>query len=108
MVLLVILTPGSFVGAIERFFIDFLSLSLRRSKLGTFGKEVKYGILYTFRSLLLTPIPCCPSSFRLGLYPPRAKLVIQRHLSSLLDNEQADIFERVQVGSFGFLRSKKE
>ncbi|XP_040847222.1 TBC1 domain family member 4 isoform X4 [Ochotona curzoniae] len=31
-----------------------------------------------------------------GLYPPRAKLVIQRHLSSLLDNEQADIFERVQ------------
>ncbi|RMC06953.1 hypothetical protein DUI87_16405 [Hirundo rustica rustica] len=32
-----------------------------------------------------------------GLYPPRAKLVIQRHLSSLTDNEQADIFERVQV-----------
>lgn len=31
-----------------------------------------------------------------GLYPPRAKLVIQRHLSSLNDNEQADIFERVQ------------
>nr|XP_012327472.1 TBC1 domain family member 4 isoform X3 [Aotus nancymaae] len=31
-----------------------------------------------------------------GLYPPRAKLVIQRHLSSLTDNEQADIFERVQ------------
>uniref|UniRef100_A0A8D0MVH6 TBC1 domain family member 4 n=1 Tax=Sus scrofa TaxID=9823 RepID=A0A8D0MVH6_PIG len=32
-----------------------------------------------------------------GLYPPRAKLVIQRHLSSLTDNEQADIFERVQT-----------
>ncbi|XP_025900306.1 TBC1 domain family member 4 [Nothoprocta perdicaria] len=31
-----------------------------------------------------------------GLYPPRAKLVIQRHLSSLSDNEQADIFESVQ------------
>uniref|UniRef100_A0A674JVG0 TBC1 domain family member 4 n=1 Tax=Terrapene triunguis TaxID=2587831 RepID=A0A674JVG0_9SAUR len=31
-----------------------------------------------------------------GLYPPRAKLVIQRHLSSLTDNEQAYIFERVQ------------
>uniref|UniRef100_A0A670IJB2 TBC1 domain family member 4 n=1 Tax=Podarcis muralis TaxID=64176 RepID=A0A670IJB2_PODMU len=31
-----------------------------------------------------------------GLYPPRAKLVIQKHLSSLSDNEQADIFERVQ------------
>ncbi|XP_043941562.1 TBC1 domain family member 4 isoform X2 [Protopterus annectens] len=31
-----------------------------------------------------------------GLYPPRAKLVIQRHLSQLSDNEQADIFERVQ------------
>nr|XP_056717866.1 TBC1 domain family member 4 [Euleptes europaea] len=31
-----------------------------------------------------------------GLYPPRAKLVIQRHLSILSDNEQADIFERVQ------------
>uniref|UniRef100_A0A8C5US48 TBC1 domain family member 4 n=1 Tax=Microcebus murinus TaxID=30608 RepID=A0A8C5US48_MICMU len=31
-----------------------------------------------------------------GLYPPRAKLVIQRHLSSLTDNEQADIFEKVQ------------
>ncbi|XP_064912046.1 TBC1 domain family member 4 isoform X2 [Columba livia] len=31
-----------------------------------------------------------------GLYPPRAKLVIQRHLSTLSDNEQADIFERVQ------------
>ncbi|XP_069495371.1 TBC1 domain family member 4 isoform X2 [Ambystoma mexicanum] len=31
-----------------------------------------------------------------GLYPPRAKLVIQRQLSLLTDNEQADIFERVQ------------
>ncbi|XP_029458887.1 TBC1 domain family member 4 isoform X2 [Rhinatrema bivittatum] len=31
-----------------------------------------------------------------GLYPPRAKLVIQRQLSALTDNEQADIFERVQ------------
>uniref|UniRef100_A0A8C5LS57 TBC1 domain family member 4 n=1 Tax=Leptobrachium leishanense TaxID=445787 RepID=A0A8C5LS57_9ANUR len=31
-----------------------------------------------------------------GLYPPRAKLVIQRQLSMLSDNEQADIFERVQ------------
>ncbi|XP_041054884.1 TBC1 domain family member 4 isoform X2 [Carcharodon carcharias] len=31
-----------------------------------------------------------------GLYPPRAKLVIQRHVSLLSDNEQADIFERVQ------------
>jgi hypothetical protein len=41
-----------------------------------------------------------PSSFSVGLYPPRAKLVIQRHLSSLTDNEQADIFERVQVTLF--------
>ncbi|MEE6470982.1 hypothetical protein FKM82_009131 [Ascaphus truei] len=31
-----------------------------------------------------------------GLYPPRAKLVIQKQLSMLSDNEQADIFERVQ------------
>ncbi|XP_036436956.1 TBC1 domain family member 4 isoform X5 [Colossoma macropomum] len=31
-----------------------------------------------------------------GLYPPRAKLAIQKHLSMLSDNEQADIFERVQ------------
>ncbi|KAK1168053.1 TBC1 domain family member 4-like isoform X1 [Acipenser oxyrinchus oxyrinchus] len=31
-----------------------------------------------------------------GLYPPRAKLVIQRQLSLLTDNEQADIFERAQ------------
>ncbi|KAG9492108.1 hypothetical protein GDO78_000564 [Eleutherodactylus coqui] len=31
-----------------------------------------------------------------GLYPPRAKLVIQRQLSLLSDNEQADIFEKVQ------------
>ncbi|KAM9320504.1 TBC1 domain family member 4 [Gastrophryne carolinensis] len=31
-----------------------------------------------------------------GLYPPRAKLVIQRQLSLLSDSEQADIFERVQ------------
>ncbi|XP_072332250.1 TBC1 domain family member 4 isoform X1 [Scyliorhinus torazame] len=31
-----------------------------------------------------------------GLYPPRAKLAIQRHVSLLSDNEQADIFERVQ------------
>uniref|UniRef100_A0A8B9HWM7 TBC1 domain family, member 4 n=1 Tax=Astyanax mexicanus TaxID=7994 RepID=A0A8B9HWM7_ASTMX len=31
-----------------------------------------------------------------GLYPPRAKLAIQKHLSLLSDNEQADIFERVQ------------
>ncbi|XP_031725958.1 TBC1 domain family member 4 isoform X4 [Anarrhichthys ocellatus] len=31
-----------------------------------------------------------------GLYPPRAKLAIQKYLSQLTDNEQADIFERVQ------------
>uniref|UniRef100_A0A4W4EDM5 TBC1 domain family member 4 n=1 Tax=Electrophorus electricus TaxID=8005 RepID=A0A4W4EDM5_ELEEL len=31
-----------------------------------------------------------------GLYPPRAKLAIQKHLSLLSDKEQADIFERVQ------------
>lgn len=42
------------------------------------------------------PPPHASSPFLLGLYPPRAKLVIQRHLSSLTDNEQADIFERVQ------------
>lgn len=33
----------------------------------------------------------------LGLYPPRAKLAIQKYLSQLTDNEQAEIFERVQV-----------
>lgn len=32
-----------------------------------------------------------------GLYPPRAKLAIQKYLSQLTDNEQAEIFERVQV-----------
>ncbi|CAL9690408.1 unnamed protein product [Knipowitschia caucasica] len=31
-----------------------------------------------------------------GLYPPRAKLAIQKYLSQLNDNEQVDIFERVQ------------
>ncbi|XP_037344469.2 TBC1 domain family member 4 isoform X3 [Pungitius pungitius] len=31
-----------------------------------------------------------------GLYPPRAKLAIQKYLSQLGDNEQAEIFERVQ------------
>ncbi|CAM9601816.1 unnamed protein product [Lampetra planeri] len=31
-----------------------------------------------------------------GLYPPKAKLVIQKHVALLSDNEQADIFERVQ------------
>ncbi|XP_048835149.1 TBC1 domain family member 4-like isoform X2 [Brienomyrus brachyistius] len=31
-----------------------------------------------------------------GLYPPRAKLAIQRHLSQLTDKEQSDIFESVQ------------
>uniref|UniRef100_A0A3Q2V5M3 TBC1 domain family member 4 n=1 Tax=Haplochromis burtoni TaxID=8153 RepID=A0A3Q2V5M3_HAPBU len=31
-----------------------------------------------------------------GLYPPRAKLFIQKYLSQLTDNEQAEIFERVQ------------
>ncbi|XP_041857743.1 TBC1 domain family member 4 isoform X3 [Melanotaenia boesemani] len=31
-----------------------------------------------------------------GLYPPRAKLTIQKYLSQLTDNEQAEIFERVQ------------
>uniref|UniRef100_A0A8C8MNP8 TBC1 domain family member 4 n=1 Tax=Oncorhynchus tshawytscha TaxID=74940 RepID=A0A8C8MNP8_ONCTS len=31
-----------------------------------------------------------------GLYPPRAKLAIQKYLSQLTDNEQVDIFERVQ------------
>lgn len=31
-----------------------------------------------------------------GLYPPRAKLVIQKYLSQLSDNEQVDIFEWVQ------------
>ncbi|XP_061698015.1 TBC1 domain family member 4 isoform X2 [Syngnathoides biaculeatus] len=31
-----------------------------------------------------------------GLYPPRAKLAIQKYVSQLADNEQADVFERVQ------------
>ncbi|XP_033473106.1 TBC1 domain family member 4 isoform X1 [Epinephelus lanceolatus] len=31
-----------------------------------------------------------------GLYPPRAKLAVQKYLSQLTDNEQAEIFERVQ------------
>ncbi|TRY88176.1 hypothetical protein DNTS_026878 [Danionella cerebrum] len=31
-----------------------------------------------------------------GLYPPRAKLAIQKYLSKLSDNEQVNIFERVQ------------
>ncbi|XP_057708067.1 TBC1 domain family member 4 isoform X3 [Corythoichthys intestinalis] len=31
-----------------------------------------------------------------GLYPPRAKLAIQKYLSQLADNEQVEIFERVQ------------
>uniref|UniRef100_A0A7N5ZVN0 TBC1 domain family member 4 n=1 Tax=Anabas testudineus TaxID=64144 RepID=A0A7N5ZVN0_ANATE len=31
-----------------------------------------------------------------GLYPPRAKLAIQKFLSQLTDNEQVEIFERVQ------------
>ncbi|XP_068185085.1 TBC1 domain family member 4 isoform X2 [Antennarius striatus] len=31
-----------------------------------------------------------------GLYPPRAKLAIQEYLCQLTDNEQSDIFERVQ------------
>ncbi|XP_067371272.1 TBC1 domain family member 4 isoform X2 [Channa argus] len=31
-----------------------------------------------------------------GLYPPRAKIAIQKYLSQLTDNEQAGIFERVQ------------
>ncbi|XP_077392881.1 TBC1 domain family member 4 isoform X2 [Festucalex cinctus] len=31
-----------------------------------------------------------------GLYPPRAKLAIQKYLSQLPDNEQVEIFERVQ------------
>ncbi|XP_070693811.1 TBC1 domain family member 4 isoform X3 [Pempheris klunzingeri] len=31
-----------------------------------------------------------------GLYPPRAKLAIQKYLSQLNDNEQVEIFERVQ------------
>lgn len=34
-----------------------------------------------------------------GLYPPRAKLAIQKYLSQLTDNEQVEIFERVQVRS---------
>ncbi len=36
-----------------------------------------------------------------GLYPPRAKLAIQKYLSQLSDNEQVNIFERVQVGAQG-------
>nr|XP_061826709.1 TBC1 domain family member 4 isoform X3 [Nerophis lumbriciformis] len=31
-----------------------------------------------------------------GLYPPRAKLAIQKYVSQLADNEQADVFERLQ------------
>ncbi|XP_068602053.1 TBC1 domain family member 4 [Brachionichthys hirsutus] len=31
-----------------------------------------------------------------GLYPPRAKLAIQKYLSQLTDNEQSDVFERIQ------------
>lgn len=40
-----------------------------------------------------------------GLYPPRAKLAIQKYLSQLTDNEQAEMFERVQV-LFSELREK--
>ncbi|XP_061735749.1 TBC1 domain family member 4 isoform X3 [Nerophis ophidion] len=31
-----------------------------------------------------------------GLYPPRAKVAIQKYVSQLADNEQVDIFERLQ------------
>ncbi|XP_061917792.1 TBC1 domain family member 4 isoform X4 [Entelurus aequoreus] len=31
-----------------------------------------------------------------GLYPPRAKLAIQKYVSQLADNEQVDVFERLQ------------
>ncbi|XP_034043124.1 TBC1 domain family member 4 isoform X3 [Thalassophryne amazonica] len=31
-----------------------------------------------------------------GLYPPRAKLAIQKYLSQLTDSEQVEVFERVQ------------
>ncbi len=39
-----------------------------------------------------------------GLYPPRAKLAIQKYLSQLTDNEQVEIFERVQVRFAGVQR----
>lgn len=65
------------------------------------GKPHKLGhtlvLLCCFRelkqheTLLLFP-PVFP-----GLYPPRAKIAIQKYLSRLTDNEQAEIFERVQV-----------
>ncbi|TNN66802.1 TBC1 domain family member 4 [Liparis tanakae] len=38
----------------------------------------------------------CASESLVSLYPPRAKLAIQKYLSQLTDNEQAEIFERVQ------------
>lgn len=43
----------------------------------------------------------------LGLYPPRAKLAIQKYLSQLTDNEQAEIFERVQV-RFASVRGREK
>ena len=41
-----------------------------------------------------------------GLYPPRAKLAIQKYLSQLTDNEQVDAFERVQVRTEHLAKSK--
>lgn len=70
-------------------------LFLRRLKLGaSWGRGEDNG-RRALRPLPPATTSCIP--YLLGLYPPRAKLVIQRHLSSLTDNEQADIFERVQV-----------
>lgn len=70
-------------------------LFLRRLRLGaSWGR----GESNSWRALMpLQPATTSCIPYLLGLYPPRAKLVIQRHLSSLTDNEQADIFERVQV-----------
>ncbi|KAG8000536.1 TBC1 domain family member 4 [Nibea albiflora] len=43
-----------------------------------------------------------------GLYPPRAKLAIQKYLSQLTDNEQVEIFERVQRAKPGSDQEENE
>ncbi|XP_010732307.3 TBC1 domain family member 4 isoform X5 [Larimichthys crocea] len=43
-----------------------------------------------------------------GLYPPRAKLAIQKYLSQLTDNEQVEIFERVQRSKPGSDQEENE
>lgn len=71
------------------------------------GKATNFHQFTQCTHLSFSTIFQCVSLNVPGLYPPRAKLAIQKYLSQLSDNEQVNIFERVQVGKPGEILQTK-